>query len=122
MDTARIVRTGDGEDVVQLSRAAYDALLDERDMLASQLAASRVADGLETPVAAEDIETYFAAPSPLVFWRAKRGMSPADLADRAGITVDLLRSAESGDTPIDLATAARLARVLGIGIDDLAPL
>ena len=53
--------------------------------------------------------------------RAAAGLSQPQLAERAGVPLPTVRSLEQGQrTKVWLETAAKLARALGVSLDDLA--
>ena len=47
-------------------------------------------------------------------WRKLRGLTQAQLADRAGVGLNTLRRLESGDGSVTLENALRILRALGI--------
>ena len=52
-------------------------------------------------------------------WRAVRGLSQRDLAERAGVVYPLVARLELGQTDPRLSTLHRLAEALGIDVVDL---
>jgi putative transcriptional regulator len=54
--------------------------------------------------------------------RQAAGLSQAELAARAGLTVDSVQNWEQGRSEPSLSRAARLARALGTSLDELAGL
>jgi transcriptional regulator with XRE-family HTH domain len=55
----------------------------------------------------------------LVTWRKLRGLTQAQLADRAGIARDTLSRLENGESGVSLETVLRVLRALGL-LDTLA--
>jgi transcriptional regulator with XRE-family HTH domain len=55
----------------------------------------------------------------IVVWRKLRGLTQAQLADRAGIAVNTLRRLEGGDGGVAFENVLRVLRALGV-LDDLA--
>jgi transcriptional regulator with XRE-family HTH domain len=53
------------------------------------------------------------------FWRKKRGMTQAALADAAAISQAFLSEIESGQKPGTAATLKKIADVLQLKVDDL---
>src|ERR1700761_5127890 len=50
----------------------------------------------------------------VTLWRKLRGLTQAQLADRAGVGLNTLRRLESGDGSVTLENALRILRALGI--------
>jgi DNA-binding XRE family transcriptional regulator len=79
---------------------------------------ARLAAGTERTLTEADVDALLAAPTPLAFWRAKRGMSQS--ARRLGISQGFLSEIESGKKSGDVGTLRKLARALEVTLDDLA--
>lgn len=67
------------------------------------------------------MDALLAAPTPLSFWRGKRGLTQAKLAKPAGTTQRHIADLESGKQGGSLEIMARIAKALRVKIDDLAP-
>jgi transcriptional regulator with XRE-family HTH domain len=65
------------------------------------------------------MDDYLAAPTPLAFWRKKRGLTQAGLAERAGITESELAEIESGKEEGRIGVLRALAETLGMTVDEL---
>lgn len=104
------------KDTVTLTRQEYQDLIDTRDGL---LALDRIARGETETLSEAETDEYLAAPSPIAFWRHRRGMSEAGLAERAGLSPSHLAEAEQGQRGLGVGAYARLARALRVRIDDL---
>ena len=59
--------------------------------------------------------------NPVVVWREYRGLSQAELATAAALTLSELATIEAGHTDPGLCTMARVASGLRIDVDDLVP-
>lgn len=103
-------------DTVTLTRAEYDDLIDARD---HAQAMREIASGTMETLSAAEVKTYLAAPTPLAFWRKHRGMTQAALAAAVGITQPYLAQIEHDKRSPDVKTYAKLAKALGVLIDDL---
>ncbi len=118
-------RTPSGEAIVILPEAEFERLRDlaEEAADASSLSASlaRLEAGTEELLSAADLDSLRAAPTPLAFWRGKRGLSAADLARRAGAPEENVSAIERGESIGDVQLYRRLARALGVEIEDLVP-
>jgi len=60
-----------------------------------------------------------AAPTPFAFWRKRSGKTQANLAAEAGVSQPFLAQIEAGKRRGTVAVLARIARALGVRIDDL---
>ncbi|KMO44644.1 transcriptional regulator [Methylobacterium tarhaniae] len=118
-------RTPSGEAIVILPEAEFERLRDlaEEAADARALAASlaRLEAGEEELLSGDDLDALRAAPTPLAFWRGKRGLSVADLARQAGVPEERFSAVERGESIGDVQLYRRLARVLGVEIEDLVP-
>lgn len=103
-------------DADTLTRAAYEDLTDARDHGRSM---RDIATGAVETLTGAAVDAYLAAPSNLAFWRHHRGMTQAALAARIGIAQPSLAHAETGRRGLSVMTLAKLAKVLGVRIEDL---
>lgn len=105
-------------DTVTLSRSDYKALLDRLEDLEDIVAASRVDETDAIPL--EDYKKIASGEvSSLRYWRERRGLSQAALADQAGVPQSYISDIERGAKPGSVATYKALARVLALYVDDL---
>ena len=58
---------------------------------------------------------------PVRLWREQRGLTLSDLAARAGIALSYLSEIESGRKPGNSRAFQKLAKALGLDVNDLAP-
>jgi transcriptional regulator with XRE-family HTH domain len=58
---------------------------------------------------------------PLAFWRKKRGKTQSQLAADIGVSQNFLSDLERGKAKGDVTLYAKLARYLGVQIEDLVP-
>jgi transcriptional regulator with XRE-family HTH domain len=79
-----------------------------------------VAAGADTFTDAE-LGEYLAAPTPLAYWRKRRGMTQAQLATRLAISQPYLAQLEAGKRTGDVTLYARMAEALRLRIEDLVP-
>ena len=105
-----------GEELVVLSRSDYDDLVTSRD---HARAVRAVAEGRMEAIADADMDGYLAAASPLAFWRKRRGLTQSALAGDAGISQAYLSQIETGARVGDVLLYVRLARTLGLRVEDL---
>ncbi|GJD60916.1 helix-turn-helix transcriptional regulator [Methylobacterium frigidaeris] len=118
-------RTPAGEAIVILPEAEFERLRDlaEEATDARTLAAAlaRLQGGEEELLSGGDLDALRAAPTPLAFWRGKRGLSAADLARQAGVPEERFSAVERGESIGDVQLYRQVARALGIEIEDLVP-
>lgn len=67
------------------------------------------------------MDDYLAAPTPLAYWRKRRGLTQAALARSASISQPYLAQIETGVRTGDVTLYRRLAERLGISIEEPAP-
>ena len=96
----------------------YEILRDGRDAALHRRTMDAAARGEIEWLTPEETLAFVAAPTPLAFWRAKRGMTQTALAAEAGISQSYLASLEAGKRKGDPALFKRLARALKVRIDD----
>ena len=108
--------TPGGEEMAVLPRAELAALSDAADH-ARALTDFRAgqAPGL-TP---QETREFVAAPSPLAFWRKRRGLTQAALAARVEIAQNYLSDLENGKRSGPVETWLKLARALDMRVEDL---
>jgi mRNA-degrading endonuclease RelE of RelBE toxin-antitoxin system/DNA-binding XRE family transcriptional regulator len=112
------IRSPSGEEMVVLSAEDFEDLVDAREaaILAEAIRAGRI----ETLSEAE-MDEYLAAPTPLAFWRRRRGLTQAALAAAARVSQPFIAQLEAGMRRGDISTYRRLARALSVTLDDLLP-
>jgi DNA-binding XRE family transcriptional regulator len=104
-----------GQEGIFLPRQEYEDLIDARD---HAQAMADVRAGAETFTDAE-LGEYLAAPSPLAFWRKRRGLTQAALATTTELSQGYLAQIETGRRTGTVDAYARLAKALGVRIEDL---
>ncbi len=113
----RRLTTPKGEELVVLSREEYEDLIDAREHAVAMAAHAR---GEDPGLTDAEMDEYLAAPTPLAYWRKRRGLTQAKLAVAAGISQPYLAQLESARrTSADIAVYARLAKRLGVLIEDV---
>ena len=67
-----------------------------------------------------EMDEYLAAPTPLAFWRKRRGLTQASLAAAARISQPYLAQLETGRRKsADIAVYTRLSKRLAVRVEDL---
>jgi ribosome-binding protein aMBF1 (putative translation factor) len=115
----------ENDDTVLLRRADYEALVrqaeDATDAAQIREAEARVAEGEDEYLPIELTKRLMAGEVPVRVWREHRGLSARALARRAGISVAYLSQIETGKKPGSFDAMAKLARALGVDMEDLEP-
>jgi DNA-binding XRE family transcriptional regulator len=113
---AQILTLPNGEEAVAISPTEYQDLVDIRDHV---LAMRDMAAGNMPIISDEDMDAYLAAPTALAFWREHRKMTQTQLAQAVEVTQPYINQIENGHRQASVPTLAKLARHLGVRIDDL---
>ncbi|WP_411032969.1 helix-turn-helix domain-containing protein [Shinella sp. BYT-45] len=112
-----------GDEMVVLSRAEYDTLVEAAEMLADvaayDRAKARIAAGEDEMIPAEFVYRMMDGESPLRVWREFRNLSAKDLAAQAGISTAYLSEIETGKKEGSISVLKSIAKALGIDLDDL---
>ena len=113
---AKCFVTPGGEKLAILPADEYETMC---DALAHATAMADYRAGREEALSLEEADALIAAPTPLAFWRARRGMTQAALAKAAGTTQPHIADLESGKHGGSLEIMARIAKALKVKVDDL---
>jgi DNA-binding Xre family transcriptional regulator len=112
-------------DTVLLSRADYESLLrqaeDAGDAALIREAEARIEAGEDEHVPIALTKRLMAGEVPVRVWREHRGLSARALAGRAGISTAYLSQIETGKKPGSFDAMAKIARALGVDMEDLEP-
>ena len=114
--TAKFIVTPGGEKLAVLPADEYE---DMRDALLHQGAMSDYRAGRTGALALDEVQALLTAPTPLAFWRAKRGLTQAALAKAAKTTQPHVADLESGKHGGSLEIMARIAKALKVKVDYL---
>lgn len=106
------VTTPGGEELAILPRAELEQMMHAR-----ALADYRA--GRDPGLTADEMRALLAAPSPLAFWRRKRSLTQAKLAKQAGLAQNYVSDLETGKREGSPAQWLKLARVLGVPLEEL---
>lgn len=90
------------------------------DAAQTRKAEARVAAGKDEYVPIEVTRRLMAGEIPVRVWREHRGLSARALASRAGVSSAHLSQVETGRKPGSFEAMAKLARALGLDMEDLA--
>jgi transcriptional regulator with XRE-family HTH domain len=120
-----MTKTPQGDDIVILSRAEYDALAADRrnedamDAAYANNILANIESGTETLLTSEQADQLLDARTPLAFWRRHRGMTQKALAKAIGVAQGFISEIESGAKTGDVQTLAAIAKALAVSLDDL---
>lgn len=118
MERTWIMITPDGQRLVTMTAEDYQDLIDARDAEAAMRA---VGAGTLQTLSGDDVDAYMAAATPLAFWRRHRGLTQADMARDIGVSQPYLAQLENGQREGSVSVYQRLARRLGLSVDELLP-
>ncbi len=113
------IKTPNGETLVVLPLAEFEALHEAADAAQHAEALAALARGDEEKLTAEEALALATAATPLAFWRKKRGLTQAKLAEAAEISQSYLAELEGAKRKGDPTLIKRLAMVLRIAMEDL---
>lgn len=113
---AQTITTPGGETLVVLPLDEFEALRDATDHAKAMAALARGDEERLSP--AEALELAEAA-TPLAFWRRKRGLTQAALAERAGASQGAIADMERGARVGTVGVLKRVAAALDVRIEDL---
>lgn len=123
MNKVRRITSPNGEEMVLLSVAEYERLIeaaeDLRDSEIAEHSRREIDAGTEELLTHAEVKEMLAAKTPLAFWRKKRSMTQAALATATGVAQGFLSEIESGQKPGTAATLKKIADALRITVDDL---
>src|SRR5258708_36223858 len=120
-----MTKTPQGDDIVILSRAEYDALTvgrrdeDTADAARANSILTDIESGAEILLTSEQASQLLSAKTPLAFWRKHRGMTQEALSKSIGVAQGFISEIENGTKTGDVQTLAAMASVLAISLDDL---
>ncbi|MFN3546976.1 MAG: helix-turn-helix domain-containing protein [Mesorhizobium sp.] len=119
----QIITTSSGERLVVISEEEYVAMREALDDIADGEAVrafrQKLAAGTEDLIPAEYADRILNGEGKVRVWREYRGLTAVDLASRVGISPAYLSQIETGARESSLDVMRRIARALGVSIDDL---
>ena len=112
-----------GERMVVVSEDDYNALVeaaeDAEDIAEALRFQEKLASGEEFLIPAPFVKRLIDGENPVRVWREFRGLSAKVLAGKAGIAQAYLSQIETGKREGPVSTLRRIAKALGVTIDDL---
>lgn len=120
---AQVITTPNGERMIMLSEADYNALVeaaeDASDRAAVTQFRSRLAAGEEELVPEAMLDAILAGENKVRVWRKHRGMTMAALAKAAGVSQPFISQIEDGKREGKADTLRKIADALKVSLDDL---
>lgn len=118
-------KTPSGEDIVILPAADYELLMelaeDAVDVRNAERALAEIAAGKGELLTHDEVLQLLDAPSPLAFWRRRRGLTQAALAQAVGVSQAYLAQIEGAKRTGEVGLYGRLANKLDVEMEDLLP-
>ncbi|MBA3519471.1 MAG: helix-turn-helix transcriptional regulator [Rhizobiales bacterium] len=122
---AQVIETPQGERLVLIPEAEFriivEAAEDAADLEAIRRFEAALATGEEELIPSEVVDRLLSGESKVRVWREFRGLSPQDLAERAGIGEARLAEIEDGSADITVSELQALAPALQVYAEDLLP-
>ena len=115
----QIIITPAGEKMAILPLADLAALQDALDAAHAANAMSAIARGEMETLTSEEVAAGLSAPTPLAFWREKRGLTQKELGKAAGISQSYVAALEQGARKGDPSLFKRLATTLRTRMEDI---
>jgi DNA-binding XRE family transcriptional regulator len=116
-------KTPAGEDIVMLPAIEYERLVelaeDAVDLRVAERSLAELRSGKAELLSHAEMQTLIGAPSPVGFWRNRRGLTQAALAKAAGVSQAYLAQIEAAKRIGDVGVYRRLATALHVDIEDL---
>jgi DNA-binding XRE family transcriptional regulator len=123
MNKVQRIKSPSGDDMVIMSAADYERLVeaaeDAHDSALAERSRLAIERGELETLTSDEAKELLAAPSPLGFWRKKRGMTQGALSKASGVAQGFISEIEAGNKPGTAATLKKLADVLKLRVDDL---
>ena len=118
-------KTPAGDEIVILPAADYEFLVelaeDAIDVRNAEKALAEIAEGKGELLTHDEMLELLDAPSPLAFWRRRRGLTQADLAKTVGVSQAYLAQIEGRKRTGEVSLYGKLASRLRLEIEDLLP-
>ena len=126
MGTLQTINTNGADEMVVIPRAQYERLISDLED-AQDIASAKEFEGREASGEAEFLPWDMAkrlrrGEHPVLVWREHRGLTQKALAAQVKMTAAQLCEIENGKKTGSVATLQKLARALGVTVDELLSL
>ncbi len=118
MPTIQKIRSPSGDDMVVMSLADYEDIVDAK---AARDAKAAIASGEEEMLTEDEVKELLAAPTPLSFWRRKRNLRQGQIAEVLGFAQGYISDIENGRRHGGIKFYRRLVPLLGVPLESLLP-
>jgi DNA-binding XRE family transcriptional regulator/anti-sigma28 factor (negative regulator of flagellin synthesis) len=119
----QLVKTPIGDDMILISKADYNALVeshdDNIDLIAIAELRRKIASGEEEMVPSEMVDRILNGENLTRVWREHRGLTIKALAAMIDVAPAYLSQIETGKRDGTVKTMQRIAKALGLKLDDL---
>lgn len=123
MDNVITFKTPGGEEMVVLSRAEYDRMIevleDHEDAAAFDEVMRKLETGEEEFIPSAMVDRLLNGENKVRVWREHRGLTATQLADCADVSAAYVSQIEKGAREGSIETFKKLAAALRVTIDDL---
>ena len=117
--TMQKITTPLGEKLVMLSESEYNRLLDLADIAIADRAIANVAAGRDEFIPSAMVDRLLGGENKLKVWRAHRGVSARNLAEKTGLSPSYISEIESGRKEGSISAMKKIAEALRLDLDDL---
>ena len=126
MGTLQTINTNGTDEMVVIPRAQYERLISDLED-AQDVASAKEFEGREASGDVEFLPWDMAkrlrrGEHPVLVWREHRGLTQKALAAQVKMTAAQLSEIENGKKAGSVATLQKLARALGVTVDELLPI
>lgn len=94
---------------------------DARDIRDAEEALAEIEAGTVELLSHDEVLALLRAPSPIAFWRKRRGLTQAGLAGKIGVSQAYLAQIEAAKRTGDIGIYRRLSAALQVDIEELLP-
>jgi DNA-binding Xre family transcriptional regulator len=119
----QVIKAPSGEEMVVLPRADFESILSSNEDIEDRLAVIEfgraLASGTEELIPSAIVDRLLEGENAIKVWRDCRGMSRADLSEKAGISLPYLSQLENGERTGTVEKLKAIAAALDVLIDDL---
>lgn len=113
------ITTPNGETLVVLPLAEYEALVDLADVARADKVIDDISEGRDEMLPADVVGRLLDGENKVRVWRTHRGMSARDLAAAADLSAPYVSEIESGKKEGSISAMKKIAEALKVDLDDL---